>query len=272
MRYFLHLAYDGSKYRGWQRQLEVISVQSTLEHFLSEVFKVEIKLIGCGRTDAGVHASQYYAHFDIDQGWDFDFLFRINKRLPKDIVILDFFPVKQNNHTRFDVASRSYSYFVHRYKTPALALYSGLYEKEIIQHDRIVAALNMLTKYSEYRAFCRRPDKMNTTLCHFTEAKLFTHNEYGRLRFDFTANRFLTGMIRLLVGELLAIGEGLTSLDSFKHHLSTGELMDKHRAVDPQGLHLTRVIYPYLRTEPKFTPFDINLEGYAWAEAKQIHP
>ncbi len=262
----LHLSYDGTKYHGWQRQVKVKTVQETLEHYLSEVLKQDIRLIGCGRTDAGVHATQYFAHFDIEEAHHVDFLFRINKRLPGDIAIHGCHEVELNSHARFDVLSRSYSYFVHLHKTPSLSMYSGLYPHEIKYEDRMVRAIRMLLMYNEYRAYCRRPDKMNTTICHFSDARLYTYASSDRWRFDFTANRFLTGMIRLLVGELLAIGQGLVSLESFAHHLSTGDTLEKHRAVDPQGLHLTRVVLPYLNIKPISAPFDIDAQSNGWVE------
>mgnify|MGYP006155305183 CR=1 FL=1 len=145
MRYFLHIAFDGSKYRGWQRQPEVKSVQETIEKGLSKIFKQKIGISGCGRTDAGVHASQFFFHFDWDTSIEFDLKFILNKNLPKDIAIHDVIPVEKKQHTRFDAASRTYDYFIHFDKDPVLDSFSTLYQNEKLDFILKEVSYDLLT-------------------------------------------------------------------------------------------------------------------------------
>lgn len=254
LRYFLHLAYQGQKYHGWQRQTNHVSVQGTLESTLTEILKEPIKIVGCGRTDAGVHASQYFAHFDVQDMWDFDLHFRLNKRLPDDIAIFDIIPVQPNQHTRYDATSRTYEYFIHNYKDPHLHGKSGLYPFNNLRLLEMQKALTMLTHYSDFRTFCRRPDKMNTTICHLTEATLFTDDTQSRHRIRITGNRFLTGMIRLIVGELLLVGQGKCSLDKFEDYLINKPLLSYFNHAYPQGLYLAEIIYPNINIKAPLSP------------------
>lgn len=265
LRYFLHLAYQGQKYHGWQRQTNHVSVQGTLESTLSEILKQPIRVIGCGRTDAGVHASQYFAHFDVETIWDYDLHFRLNKRLPDDIAIFDIFAVEQNQHVRYDAISRTYEYFIHTYKDPHLDGKSGLYPYQDLRLADMQKALDMLTKYIDFRTFCRRPEKMNTTICHLTEATLFTDGSQSRHRVRISGNRFLTGMIRLIVGELLMVGQGKCSLDKFENYLVNKPLLSYFNHAYPQGLYLAEIIYPNFDLKAPLSPASlISPESGKW--------
>jgi Pseudouridylate synthase len=120
VRYFFHIAFNGSNYRGWQRQSKAHNVQQVVEETLTKVLKVPTFTTGCGRTDAQVNASQFFFHVDIYREWDFDLLFRLNKTLPDDIAVYDILPVSHNQHARFDATARTYDYFIHTYKDPFL--------------------------------------------------------------------------------------------------------------------------------------------------------
>ena len=126
MRYFLELSYNGKNYAGWQRQNNAISVQEVLEDNLSKILNNKIEIVGCGRTDAGVHAKQYFAHVDIEKALPENFLYRINNMLPEDIAIQKIFNVKPDFHARFDAINRTYKYFIHFEKNPFLEDYSFL--------------------------------------------------------------------------------------------------------------------------------------------------
>ena len=117
-RYFFEIAFDGADYCGWQRQPNGISVQSTIEDLFSLIFRNTIKIVGCGRTDAGVHASQFYFHVDLSKKWDNTKLFGLNNMLPKNISIQKVIEVEPNAHARFDALKRSYEYHIHAYKSP----------------------------------------------------------------------------------------------------------------------------------------------------------
>ncbi|MDF2432121.1 MAG: tRNA pseudouridine38-40 synthase, partial [Mucilaginibacter sp.] len=118
MRYFFHIGYHGSAYSGWQKHAGILSVQDVLETRLSKLLKTTVNIVGCGRTDAGVHASQFFFHADIEREWNSDLFFRLNKILPDDIAIFDIIPMQGAVHARFDAVQRTYDYFIHTYKDP----------------------------------------------------------------------------------------------------------------------------------------------------------
>ena len=138
MRYFIHLGYDGSNYRGWQRQkMPRNTVQEVIEQALSRIFKKIVTVYGCGRTDAGVHASQYILQVNLDEAPEFDFKFRLNKNLPNDISIFEIFEVGIKQHCRYDAVSRTYDYFIHWEKNAILHRYSSFYEGAELNFDKI---------------------------------------------------------------------------------------------------------------------------------------
>lgn len=246
MRYFFHIGYNGSQYSGWQRFPDIISVQQVLETSLHKILKTPIAIFGCGRTDASVHASQFFFHVDLDVAWDYDLLFRMNKALPADIAVFDIFAMEGQPHARFDATSRSYDYFIHTYKDPFLNGISSFYLQKNLDLSRMQAALSLLPRYTDYRAFCKAPSKSRTTICNITTARLYASPNEDRLRIHISANRFLSKMIRMLTGKLLLIGKGEMSVDEFEYYLITKE---PPRTIDlayPQGLFLSKVTYPFL--------------------------
>ena len=100
--------------------------------------------MGCGRTDAMVHASQFFFHVDVDKEWDFDLLFRLNKNLPADIAIFEIILMKDNQHARFDATQRTYDYFMHTYKDPFLHSMSALYLEKDLDLEKMKAATALL--------------------------------------------------------------------------------------------------------------------------------
>jgi len=246
LRFFFHIGYSGYNYRGWQFQPGIVSVQQVLESTLSQVLKTPVTIMGCGRTDAMVHASQFFFHVDVQQVWDFDLLFRLNKNLPSDIAIFDIIPVEENHHARFDAILRTYDYFIHTYKDPFLSQTSALYLQKDLDLNKMKAATALLTKYDDFRAFCKTPADYDHTICRVTVARWFADSNGDKLRFQISANRFLGRMIRILVGRLLEIGEGGLSVDEFEHHLKSRETPKIIEPAYPQGLYLSKVTYPYL--------------------------
>lgn len=251
MRYFFHIAYHGYRYRGWQRQPGLPSVQEVLETSLGKLLKEKVTVLGCGRTDAKVSASQYFFHIDTLQEWDYDLAFRLNKVLPADIAIFDIIPVENDQHARYNVSERTYDYFIHTYKDPFLSEMSSLYLLEDLDFDKMTAAVSLLTQYDNFYAFCKSPEKHNHTHCRVSHAQLFRNENGDRLRFQITANRFLKCMIRMLMGKILEIGKGESSVDEFEHCLKTQEHPRFVLPAHPQGLYLSRVTYPFLDVEPK---------------------
>jgi tRNA pseudouridine38-40 synthase len=248
--YFLHLAYDGTTYRGWQRQPgNVISVQQTLEECLSEVHGREIVLGGCGRTDAGVHASQYYAFLRTKQPLLDKYIFIVNKRLPNDITLHAAIPVPSNAQARFDATERTYDYFLHGKPDAFLGRFSGQYDFQDFEPTAVAATLPFLLEHQNYRAFCKTPDRHNTTIVNFRQATLYQNTSGDRYRLRFVANRFLRGMIRLLVNDLLLVGNGKLSQHNFVQMLRTGVRQPQFQLAHPQGLFLTGISYPYIDLE-----------------------
>lgn len=253
MRHFLHIAYKGTNYKGWQRQTSAISIQQVIEEQLQIMLHSPERVIihGCGRTDGGVHADQYFFHFDVKEEWDFDFVFRLNKMLPDDIAVFDVFPVAHNANAQYNAIKRTYNYFIHFYKEPFLNESSTLYQGGELDLKKMAQALNILTKYTDFRALCKSPDKVNHTRCNLSAAQLFVHKKGNRLRLEITSNRFLRGMIRLIVANLLEIGQGRLSLNDWEAFIAKAENPNYKKLAPPQGLHLSKVVYPYLDVEVK---------------------
>lgn len=247
MRYFLHLGFDGGKYHGWQRQPNVISVQEAIENALQRILKEEIIAFGCGRTDTGVHASQYFMHFNVSKPFNFDLKFRLNKTLPADIAIYDIIEMDGNQHARYDAISRTYDYFIHLTKDPILINYSAFYEIENLDFESMQKASLLLMKYDDFRSICKQPDLYKHTICRISNVKLFVNENKNRLRFTITSDRFLQSMVRLCVYFLLEIGERKISLDAFENILANKLELKNKKAAFPQGLFLSKIEYPYLK-------------------------
>lgn len=247
MRYFLHLAFDGTQYSGWQRQKNTtLTVQEVLEQTLSIVFKKAVTAYGCGRTDAGVHASQFVAHVNLDEPPQFDLKFRLNKNLPKDIAIYEVIDVNDKNHCRYDATVRTYDYFLHWKKDPYLINYSTLIEENQLDFGKMDAATKMILNTQDFRPLCKQPDFYKNTLCNITRAQFFINEGEGRLRFTISSNRFLRGMVRLCVSFLLQVGAGKLSLDQFQQILNQELNILHKRPALPNGLFLSRVEYPFV--------------------------
>jgi len=246
LRYFIHIAYNGNNYQGWQKLPGIISVQQVMEMTLSQIFKEPISIVGCGRTDAHVHASQFFFHFDLERALDFDLLFRLNKCLPHDITVFDVIPMEGMPHARFGAIQRSYDYFIHTQKDPYLLGLSSFYPLPDLDFGKMSLAAGLLTQYNDYCCFCKSPLKYDHTICHVSEAKLFTNTQNTRLRFHISSNRFLAGMIRIIMGKLLEVGNGELSVSDFENYLKTRETPKTIIPVYAQGLYLSKVTYPFL--------------------------
>ena len=254
------MAFNGYNYRGWQRQPIALNVQQIVEDTLAKVLKVPVSVMGCGRTDSQVHASQFFFHSDIEKAWDYDLLFRLNKTLPDDIAVFEIIPVDDNRHARFDATQRTYDYFIHTYKDPFLSTASALYLERDLNLEKMKAAVALLPKYHDYRALCKTPAVYRTTICKVTSARLFCDASGDRIRFQITADRFLGRMIRIIMGKLLMIGRGELSVEEFESYLITKKTPDTFEMAYPQGLYLSKVTYPYLDLPPR-TEFSTILQN-----------
>lgn len=263
MRYFFHIGYNGFQYQGWQKLPQANSIQAIIEEQLSQILKTEIAIIGCGRTDAQVHASQFFFHADTGQTWDYDLVFRLNKNLPDDIAVFDVLPMEGLPHARLDAVSRTYNYFIHTHKDPFLSTISALYPGRQLNLEEMKKAVSLLPKYNEYRAFCRNTSGHRTTICTVTSANLYRNERGDNIRFEISANRFLNGMIRIIVQKLLQVGSGKLGVAEFEHQLITGE-SDVTKGAYPQGLHLSQVKYPFLEIPSRSEMFNSLAEESRW--------
>lgn len=239
-----------------------MNVQGVIENALSQVLKTPVFIIGCGRTDAHVHASQFFFHMDVEQAWDFDLVFRMNKLLPAGIAIFDVIAMDGLQHARFDAVLRSYDYFIHTYKDPFLNGLSSFYLLDGLDFDKMKQAAAILPRYKDFRAFCTSPDKYEHTLCNVMYASLAVDEHGDKLRFQISSNRFLSKMIRIIMGQLLKIGRGVLSVDEFEHYLHYNQTPELITPAHPQGLYLSKVTYPYLNLPPR-TQFTSILQQQA---------
>ena len=260
LRYFFHIAYHGTRYSGWQKHPGARSVQDVLENAMGKLLKKQMAIIGCGRTDALVHASQFFFHTDIEQAWDFDLFFRLNKILPDDIAVFDIIPMQGQPHARFDAIQRTYDYYIHTYKDPFLGGFSSFYPEPGLDLEKMSVAVALLPLYNDYRGLCKAPDRIEHTLCYVSSASLFADTNRDRIRFQITANRFLSKMIRIIVGRLLEIGRGEMSVDEFENCLVNKQPPKVIIPAYPQGLYLSKVTYPYLDV-PTRTMFSAILQN-----------
>ncbi len=245
-RYFFHIAYHGLNYHGWQRQPNALSIQEVIEAALKKILKTPTSVNGCGRTDAGVHASQYFFHSDLEESALEGLLFKLNRALPADISVFSILPVHDRANARFDAIQRSYDYFIHRRKDPFLQAGSALYADMDLDLSAMKAAVDLLPQYEDYYAFCKSPASFKHTICRVSAAHLWVDSSGDRIRFQISANRFLTGMIRIIVGRLLEIGTGRMSVSAFEGHLRDKKTPRIITGAHPQGLYLSKVVYPYL--------------------------
>ncbi|MVN22475.1 tRNA pseudouridine(38-40) synthase TruA [Mucilaginibacter arboris] len=246
MRYFFHIAYLGTNYSGWQKHPNTITVQQVLETKLSQVLKVSIQINGCGRTDAGVHASQFFFHADIDIANTEELQFRLNRALPNDIAVFDILEMQDKQHARFDACLRTYDYLIHTYKNPFISSTSSFYALKNLNIEQVKKAMQLLLLYQDYKAFCTTPNKYEHTICKISSVKLYLDESEKNIQIQISANRFLSKMIRIIVGKLLKIGTGKMSIDEFEHHLISKETPAILDLAYPQGLHLSKVTYPFL--------------------------
>lgn len=244
-RHFLHLAYDGSNYRGWQTQACVKTVQQTIEEALSKRLGRKMLVHGCGRTDAEVHAYQYFCHLDLREGEANDLVFILNKMLPNDIVIYDLIPVSDRANAQRNAIARTYVYRLHSVTTPFLRLRSW----QAPNLDKLnlplmrLAAEALLGKH-DCSGLCRQPDQHNNTMCRIDSFQL--HYREGELHLQITADHFLRSMVRIIVQRVLEVGSGKVSLQEWTQMITDQHVAEVHTLAPARGLYLTQVLYPSL--------------------------
>ncbi len=256
-RFFLQLAYRGSSYHGWQRQHNAHSVQEALEAALQQVLRSPTALIGCGRTDTGVHASRYYAHFDAAEALPANFLPHLNSLVRPDIVAHALHPVHANAHARFDAVLRVYVYYLHHFEDPFLRGLSTSNPFDRLDMERMNEAAECLPALSDFTSFMKTGSSAKTARCRVQYARWeplsqpFPEGGSGEMwLFRIAADRFLRGMVRLIVGALMEVGRGRLSPEEFRQTVASGQRFRYATSAPPDGLYLSQVHYPYLNPPP----------------------
>ena len=242
-RYFIELSYKGTDFHGWQFQPNGVSVQQVLEETLTQRLGQPIYIVGSGRTDAGVHARQQYAHFEIDSELpDHNLLVHsLNNMLPAGIAIYRIFPVGLTDHARFSARSRYYQYHIRRQKSAFLPNQSYIFRQNLDVPLMNEAAANSMT-FSNFRSFSKVRTNVNHYHCKLMRAEW--EQTPDSLIFHIKADRFLYGMVRCVVGTMLDIGQHRLTLDQFEAIIRSEDRTMASRAAPASGLFLTEVSYP----------------------------
>lgn len=241
MRYFFEIAYNGANYNGWQSQHNGTGVQTVVEDALSKLLQTPVKIVGSGRTDTGVHCEQQFFHVDIEGAFDIPRLVqKLNSFLPRDIVIPAIRPVKADASARYDAVERTYRYQITRKKNPFLEGLAWHFFKPVDVEAMNRAAALLLGEH-DFECFSKVKTDVNHFLCEIKQADWKEQGDM--LLFTITANRFLRGMVRAVVGTLLDVGTGKISQKDFQHILKSRDRKKAGANVPPQGLYLTRVKY-----------------------------
>ncbi len=245
MRYFIELSYNGTNYCGWQVQPHDMSVQQKIEESLATVLRTETPVVGCGRTDSGVHASQYFLHFDHPTPVPDNFMSRMNKVLPTDIAFYELKKVADDAHTRFDASRRAYQYHITFKKDPFHQQTKYFFPQwNKLDIDKMQEAATLLLEYSAFYTFCKSNTEVKTMNCDLMDSRWEIHPDGKGLTYHVAANRFLRGMVRLIVGMGLNVGMGKLKIDTVRRALDEQERLTKSLSVPPHGLFLTEVEYP----------------------------
>lgn len=243
-RYFITLSYDGTNFSGWQFQPNHPSIQEEIENALTVLTRVSQKIIGCGRTDTGVHADYYIAHWDGPNELASNFAMKMNALLPRSISIHSITPVKDNAHARFDATSRKYHYFLHTRKNPFLKLYSYEFPFYNLDFIKMQEAAKILLEFDEFLPLIKLDKETKKTKCLLYTSEWIQLDEHA-WRYEVSANRFLYNMVRRIVGTSIMIGRGKLSLESFRDSLIHQTPLQYINLAPANGLHLVDVVYPY---------------------------
>jgi len=247
VRYFIHLQYRGTNYAGWQIQNNALTVQEVLDKALSTILREEIDTLGCGRTDAGVHASSFYAHFDAQAEFDAaQLVFKLNRFLPKDIAVFSIVPVHKEAHARFDATSRTYHYKIHLHKSAFLhGLSTPTHLQLNLEYLNKLASLFIMK--GDFGAFQRVGGDNKTNICDVRESYWVREGE--QLIYTITADRFLRNMVRAVVGTQLDIVANRFAENELPEIIASKDRGKAGTSAPPDGLYLAKIVYPYINDE-----------------------
>lgn len=244
MRYFAELRYLGGAYCGWQRQPDQPSVQQTLEGALTTLLRAPIEVTGAGRTDTGVNASYYVAHFDVPTpiADPAQTVYKLNFLLPDDIAVQRLTAVPEGAHARFDAREREYRYYIEPRKNPFTRHVTWQYYVPL-DVERMNRAAATLLEYEDFTSFAKLNSNNRTNICHIRHAA-WTVDERGVLCFTIRADRFLRNMVRAIVGTLVDVGRGRYTEEDFRAIVTSCDLSRSSAGAPAQGLFLSDVRYP----------------------------
>lgn len=245
MRYFIEFSYFGKAYHGWQRQPNAVTVQQVIEDIFTTLTGGEKSLVAAGRTDAGVHAKQMFAHFESEKiGNTVDLVFRLNSFLPDDIGVSRIFEVPPQAHARFDAIERTYEYWLTQKKNPFYTDFAH-FVKHPLDIQKMNEAAKLMMQYDDFECFSKSNTDVKTYICKLLRAEWSVVDD--RLVFTITSDRFLRNMVRAVVGTLLEVGIGKWSIDDVKNILEYKDRSKAGPSVPAKGLYLTIVRYPQNR-------------------------
>jgi len=244
LRYFVKLSYKGTKYHGWQVQPNANSIQAELEKAFSTILQANTPITGAGRTDAGVHARNYIAHFEMDSiifNNDLaSLIYKLNSILPYDIAIHEIKAVKDTAHTRFDAKSRTYQYYISTQKD-AFETDTTWLKYGKLDIKKMNSACEILIKYDDFTSFAKLHTDNKTNICDIKSA--FWKVDKSMIIFEITADRFLRNMVRSIVGTMVSIGLGRLSLEDFTNIIESKNRNNAGVSAPASGLFLTEIIY-----------------------------
>jgi tRNA pseudouridine38-40 synthase len=243
-RCFFEISYNGSPYYGWQQQVGQVSVQEVIQKNLKKIFqKEEIEIVGCGRTDKGVHAKQFFFHCDFTHEFNEDNLvYKLNKMLPESISIATIFKVDSDLHARFSATKRTYRYFIHQQKDPFLSEFSTYFPHKVDIENMNNACKALLGK-QDFSSFAKVHTDVKTHICSVYNAQWFTQG--NQLVFEISADRFLRNMVRAIVGTMLDIGTNKLTSDNLSEIIAKKDRSAASKSVSANGLFLWKVEYDF---------------------------
>ena len=246
MRYKITLSYNGADFCGWQVQPSSPSVQGTLEKALSTLLKAKTGVVGAGRTDTGVNAIGYVAHFDAAESLDCPLIcYKLNAILPASISISSIAPVPDSFHARFSATGRKYTYFLHRVKDPFVDKFSYYYGYPGLDVDAMNEAAALILGTHDFSCFEKTGGDNKTSICTIREARweACRPDSGDYLKFTVTADRFLRNMVRAIVGTLLEVGRGKRTVGSVAALIESRDRCEAGESVPGHALFLTGIEY-----------------------------
>ncbi len=242
MRYFLFFSYRGTNYHGWQIQKNALGVQEVINNTLKTILKTPVQTIGSCRTDTGVHANEQVLHFDLDKKLNkSNLLYKLNSLLPKDIAVNNIKEVRADAHARFSVVQRQYIYQITKHKNPFLQDLAYYFRKDM-DLGKMNSLNDFLIEWKDFQSFCRVKTDVNNFICNI-HSLMWTADK-DQVYFTVSANRFLRGMVRTMVGTMIEVGMGNCSKQNFIDVVHSRDRRKAGPAVPPHGLFLNTISYP----------------------------